>query len=448
MKGTHMSDANDGTKSPDNGQIPYDQAPAPNTPAYGQPYGQPQPYDQQLPPTQAMPAPWQAQETGQSPIGQSAAHGSPQFTQQPFPQAPQAPLAPQHGTPAPEFQPATSAPAYQGGPVPNAPGAPAYSGAPAPDGAVPAYPTGAAPTYPGGPVPGAPGAPGVPAFPGAPAPKKKGLSKGALIGIIVGAIAAVLVIVLVVVFIVVKPGSLKADDYLDGQRQTTSMYTKYGNVNSKMTKAMSTTYDSKSTFDKTDAQKIKQYIKDYEQANKKFTDLKVYKHDDEVKTAYDKYEKKAQKFVTFSTNMADTAVAMSAVTKACDSTPTASYTDDDYYSQYNSYIKGCTSALGDLGESKIKPIAEYGTTMKDYLTKLGDIMSKMEALGSTDSIFSDDSKYQQFSDLTDQLYNLESPYNASSDLNDDLTDLEKEANPSEELNDLTDLLQDGFNERM
>ncbi|WP_034526648.1 hypothetical protein [Bifidobacterium stellenboschense] len=430
-----MSDpnANGGSSPTDNGQVPFDQPQASDTPAYGQPYGQPQPYDQQ--PTQAMPAPWQAPGAGQSPAsaGQSA---GPDLSQQPTPQAPQ------YGAPAPEFQPA--APAYQGGPVPGAP-APAYPGAPAPDGAAPAYPAGPAPAYPGGPVPGAPGAP---AFPGAPAPKKKGLSKGALIGIIAGAIAAVLVIVLVVVFVVVKPGSLKADDYLDGQTQTTKMYTKYSNVNSKMSKAMSTTYDNKSTFDKADASKIKQYIKDYEQANKEFTDLKVYKHDDKVKEAYDKYEKKAQKFVTFSTNMADTAVAMSAVTKACDATPTASYSDDDYYSEYNNYIKGCTSALGDLGDSKIKPIAEYATTMKDYLTKLGDIMKQMEALGSTDSIFSDNGKYQQFSDLTDQLYALESPYNASSDLNDGLTDLEKEANPSEELNDLTDLLQDGFNDKM
>lgn len=405
-----MSDANDGTKPQDNGQIPYAQAPAPNTPAYGQPYGQPQPYNQQLPPTQAMPAPWQAQETGQSPIGQSAAPGFPQFTQQPFPQAPQAPQAPQYGTPAPEFQPVTSAPAYQGGPVPNAPGAPA--------------------------------------FPGAPAPKKKGLSKGALIGIIVGAIAAILVIVLVVVFVVVKPGSLKADDYLDGQRQTTSMYTKYSNVNSKMTKAMSTTYDSKSTFDKDDAAKIKEYIKQYEDANKEFTDLKVYKKDDKVKASYDKYEKKAKKFVTFVNNMADTAIAMSAVTKACDSTPTASFTDDDYYSQYNSYVKGCTTALDELGNSKIKPIAEYGTTMKDYLAKLGDIMSKMEALGSADSIFMDDAKYQQYSDLTDELYALDSPYNASSDLSDGLNDIEKEVTPTEELNDLSDLVQDGFRDRI
>ncbi|WP_160319058.1 hypothetical protein [Bifidobacterium aesculapii] len=440
-----MSDAhaNDGSIKPaDNGQVPYDQAPT--TPAYGQvpgqpgaqptygqqPHGQPQPqqsfeqpaygqpqaqsfeqqprtsYDQQLPPTQAMPAPWQVQ----PPVQQSA----------PQPDVPGA---------------APAAGGYP--PVPGEP-APGTPGAPVPGVPVPGVP------IPGQPVPGAPGA----GFPGSPAPKKKGLSKGALIGIIVGGIAAFVSIVLILVFVVVKPGSLTSDDYLDGQRQTTVMYTKYTNVNTKLSKAISTSYDGTTTFDKADAQKIKDYVKEYEQANTAFTDLKVYKHDDEVKQAYDKYEAKAKKFEQLSNNMADTAVAMNAVTKACDSTPTASTVDDDYYNEYTEYIDGCTSALGQLGDSKIKPISQYATSMKDYMTKLGDIIKKMQALGSIDDIVSDNGKYSQYSDLMDEMYDLDSPYDASSDLNEDLRDLENEANPSDELNDLTDLMQDGFNEKM
>lgn len=457
-----MSDAhaNDGNIKPTgNGQVPYDQAPTPPAygqvpgqpgaqPAYGQvPYGQPQPqpfeqpaygqpqpqpqpqsfeqqqrtsYDQQLPPTQAMPAPWQVQ----PPVQQSAP--------QSFAPQPGAPGAPNASGAAPA---AGGYPPAPGAPVPGTPGAP---GAP-----IPGAPTPGAPT-PGQPVPGAPG----PGFPGVPAPKKKGLSKGALIGIIVGGVAAFVAIVLILVFVVVKPGSLTSDDYLEGQRQTTVMYTKYTNVNTKLSKAMSTSYDGTTTFDKADAQKIKDYVKEYEQANTAFTDLKVYKHDDEVKQAYDKYEAKAKKFEQLSNNMADTAVAMNAVTKACDSTPTASTVDDDYYNEYTKYIDGCTSALGQLGDSKIKPISEYATSMKDYMTKLGDIIKKMQALGSIDDIVSDNGKYNQYSDLMNEMYDLDSPYDTASDLSEDLRDLENEANPSDELNDLTDLMQDGFNEKM
>ena len=60
----------------------------------------------------------------------------------------------------------------------------------------------------------------------------------------------------------------------------------------------------------------------------------------------------------------------------------------------------------------------------------------------------DDAKYQQYSDLTDELYALDSPYNASSDLSDGLNDIEKEVTPTEELNDLSDLVQDGFRDRI
>ena len=460
MSGAHANDGN--IKPTGNGQVPYDQAPTP--PAYGQvpvqpgaqttygqqPYGQqpqPQPfeqsaygqpqaqsfeqprtsYDQQLPPTQAMPAPWQVQPPVQQSAPQSFA---------PQPGAPGAPNVPGAAPAAGGYPPAPGAPAsgMPGAPIPGAP----IPGAPIPGQPVPGAPV------PGQPVPGAPGA----GFPGAPAPKKKGLSKGALIGIIVGGVAAFVAIVLILVFVVVKPGSLTSDDYLEGQRQTTVMYTKYTNVNTKLSKAMSTSYDGTTTFDKADAQKIKDYVKEYEQANTAFTDLKVYKHDDEVKQAYDKYEAKAKKFEQLSNNMADTAVAMNAVTKACDSTPTASTVDDDYYNEYTKYIDGCTSALGQLGDSKIKPISEYATSMKDYMTKLGDIIKKMQALGSIDDIVSDNGKYNQYSDLMNEMYDLDSPYDTASDLSEDLRDLENEANPSDELNDLTDLMQDGFNEKM
>lgn len=472
-----MSDAhaNDGNIKPTgNGQVPYDQAPTAaaygqvpgqpgSQPAYGQvPYGQPQPqpfeqqaygqpqpqpfeqqqrtsYDQQLPPTQAMPAPWQVQ----PPVQQSAPQSfAPQSG------APGAPNAPGAAPAAGGYPPAPGAPApgMPGTPVPGAPipGAPdaAVPGAPVPGAPIPGAPIPGQP-IPGQPVPGASGA----GFPGAPAPKK-GLSKGALIGIIVGGVAAFVAIVLILVFVVVKPGSLTSDDYLEGQRQTTVMYTKYTNVNTKLSKAMSTSYDGTTTFDKADAQKIKDYVKEYEQANTAFTDLKVYKHDDEVKQAYDKYEAKAKKFEQLSNNMADTAVAMNAVTKACDSTPTASTVDDDYNNEYTKYIDGCTSALGQLGDSKIKPISQYATSMKDYMTKLGDIIKKMQALGSIDDIVSDNGKYSQYSDLMNEMYDLDSPYDTASDLNEDLRDLENEANPSDELNDLTDLMQDGFNEKM
>lgn len=418
-----------------NGQVPFDQQSQP-APQQWQPGPESAPQQQ----TEPNGAPFAPQ--GQFPQQQAQPAGG-------FPQA--QPYAP---SPAPQFTPAQNVPGTPGAGF--APAQPAGAPAGVPVQGAPASPGTPAPV-PGAPVPGSPyppvaGAP-APGMPGAPlgpaATQKKKMPTGAIIGIIAGVIAAVVAIILIVVFVVVQPFSLKSDDYLDGMNKTISMQKQYSDVSQQVTKATSAVYGSSSKFDSNDAAKLKEQLKEFTQENKAFGDLKVASRDDKVKKQYDAYLKKAKQYEDFATKMATVAVPMNEAAVACDDVPTAYYSDADFYSQYDTYVKGCTAALDKVSKTKdVKAVADYATAVKEYITQLGDIMSQMEALGDPSNIQYGTDAYNKFRDLTTKFYDLQYPYDASTDLSDALRKLSDDANPSEALDDLNSVCQDGFNEKL
>ena len=87
-------------------------------------------------------------------------------------------------------------------------------------------------------------------------------------------------------------------------------------------------------------------------------------------------------------------------------------------------------------------MSKYATTLKDYMTKVGDLMDQLKALGTPNNIEYGTDAYNQYHNLLDQYYDIEYPYDASTELNDALTSLDETASPSKELNDLDKLIQD------
>ncbi len=87
-------------------------------------------------------------------------------------------------------------------------------------------------------------------------------------------------------------------------------------------------------------------------------------------------------------------------------------------------------------------MSKYATTLKDYMTKVGDLMDQLKALGAPNNIEYGTDVYNQYHNLLDQYYDIEYPYDASTELNDALTSLDETASPSKELNDLDKLIQD------
>ena len=76
------------------------------------------------------------------------------------------------------------------------------------------------------------------------------------------------------------------------------------------------------------------------------------------------------------------------------------------------------------------------------MTKVGDLMDQLKALGDPNNIEYGNDAYNQYHNLLDQYYDIEYPYDASTELNDALTSLDETASPSKELNDLDKLIQD------
>ena len=373
----------------------------------------------------------------------------PQTTPQsgPFQPAPAQPQPwQQHGQPGyqPSQQPGQSAFPGQGQHNPPFTGQPApwqNMGAPnqsyRPDGSTgPVPPASGMPTY--------PPQPGFPAQAGAPKAHKK-LSKKALTGIIIGAVAAAVAVILIIVY-VAMPTKPNADDYLDAHQQTGDMYTKYGRVSSSLTEALYAA-SSGSKFTKEDADKVKEKVKAFDDSNAKFSEFKAYQKDDDVKQAFDKYNAKAKNLSTLANNLADTAIPLSAASKACDSAPATSMYDDTFYSSYETYISGCAKALDDLSSSKVKGVPEYATAIKDYMTSVGDVITQMKELGNPGDIQYGSSQYDKMDALVNQYYDIQFPYDASTKLGDALRELEDSSNPSNELDDLTSLLQDKITEQ-
>lgn len=87
-------------------------------------------------------------------------------------------------------------------------------------------------------------------------------------------------------------------------------------------------------------------------------------------------------------------------------------------------------------------MSKYATTLKDYMTKVGDLMDQLKTLGDPNNIEYGTDAYNQYHNLLDQYYDIEYPYDASTELNDALTSLDETASPSKKLNDLDKLIQD------
>lgn len=75
-------------------------------------------------------------------------------------------------------------------------------------------------------------------------------------------------------------------------------------------------------------------------------------------------------------------------------------------------MSNCKAGLDKPSNAPDKAISAYAKTMGDYVTKLGQIVEKMKALGSYDSLEYGTSQYSQYQDLQDELYQIDSAYTA------------------------------------
>jgi hypothetical protein len=272
--------------------------------------------------------------------------------------------------------------------------------------------------------------------------KKKGLPTGAIIGVVV-AVVAVIALILAVVFS--GMGGLKSNDYLDGTNQVNTMNKRYYRISQEMSDILNSAYGDSGTMDEQDTTKIKQRIKEFEESNKDFADLKIMS-DDNVKKSYETYSKKAKTYAKYTTNIADSAVALVDASKSCGDEPTASAYDSDFYTDYESYISACQTDLDALSKVPDQSIADYGSALGDYITKLGDLISQMKALGNIDDIEYGTDAYNKIMDLQDDFYDLGGTYDIVDDFQKNLKDEEDNTDPSDELKDLGNVVQDGFDE--
>lgn len=121
---------------------------------------------------------------------------------------------------------------------------------------------------------------------------------------------------------------------------------------------------------------------------------------------------------------------------------TSSY-GDDFYTEYGEYVSACKATLDEVSKSPNKDIAQYGKDLSDYVDQLGDIISRMQAIGDIDSIQYGTTQYQQLNDLLDEFFDLETPYDSVSTLTQALQDSAEEADLSDSLSSLYDALADG-----
>ena len=266
-----------------------------------------------------------------------------------------------------------------------------------------------------------------------------------IIGIVVAALAVIAIIIAVVVRSgVFGPDSPTSDDYLEGQSQVSTIEDAYTKIGTSITDIFSVSYGDGSGIDAADVDELKAQIKEFEDASAKFGELKVV-DDEGVKQSYDAYMAQAKQYVTFTTNIADSTEPLSKAATSCSDVPTASSLGDEFYDQYEEYINTCQSDLDAMSDVPDPAISSYASAMGDYIGSTGDIIGRMEELGSIDSIEYGSDEYTQLEELISELSDLGYPTDAATQLTNGLTDEEDEADPSDALNDLYSALQDGLN---
>ena len=295
----------------------------------------------------------------------------------------------------------------------------------------------------GVPPQGSPYAPGP--MPGQPVAKKKTSAP-----VIIGIVVAVLVVLALIIVLIVRAGlfggsdSNNTDDYFEGQAQISDMQTAYSKVSSSISDVYSAAY-GQGDIDDEDVADLKEDIKSFEDENAKFGELKVVE-DEDVKQSYDAYMAQAEKYVAFTSNLADSAVALSNATQSCTDTPTSSSLDDEFYGQYEEYINACKGDLETLSDAPDPAISKFASAMGEYVGSVSDIIGKMKAIGSYDSLDYGTDQYTQYSDLLDEFYDLGYPSDASTELNDGFDDEKEEADVYDALNDLFDTVEDKIDE--
>lgn len=272
---------------------------------------------------------------------------------------------------------------------------------------------------------------------------KKGLPTGAIIGIVV---AAVVVVALILAVVLGRGlGKLSADDYSDGSNTINTMQKKYYRIDTEISDIYTASYSSGKKVDDEDVAKIKKLIKEYQDANTQFGQLKIMR-DQKVKDGYGKYSAKAKKYTQYASKIADSAIPMVKASLSCSKAPTVFDYDSDFYSKYDTYISTCQSDLDALSNAPDKAISDYASSLGDYISKLSDLIGKMKAIGDPSKIEYGSDAYNQYRDLQDQFYDLPSIYDTVDTFQQDMKDEEDNANPSDELKDLSDIVQDGFDE--
>lgn len=292
--------------------------------------------------------------------------------------------------------------------------------------------------------PGAPGQPGTPPMQGQPygQPTPQKVAKKPSTGLIVGIVATVVavIVVLAIVVVVVMSRRISAADYTAGTNQVATMQRHYTNVNTKLREAYLSAYGSNS-FQAKDKKRLQERLKIFQEDNAKFESLKVM-NDENVNTEYQAYKKKAATYVKFANEMIESGEALSTAAQACNSRPSVSSYDSSFYTKYSEYVSGCKAALDNVSKSPNKDIAQYGKDLGDYVDKVGNLISQMQALGDISSLRYGTTEYQRFRELLNEFSNLKAPYNSVTTLSQALQDSAEEADLSDSLRSLSDSLTD------
>lgn len=257
-------------------------------------------------------------------------------------------------------------------------------------------------------------------------------------------IAVVAVVALIAAIAVIRPfGTVRASDYSEGAKRTVALQKRYEATSAAIDDALGFLYSQDTAYDAAKVSALKVQATKLRDSADDFGNLKVTRNDD-VAAAYASYQRQAIRFAELSTNLAESAQALSAMNDACGSTPSGTVYDDDFTAQYEQYIASCRTSTDALGKAKAKVVSEFSVTLTQSLDQMTDIVNQIKTIGSPNALDSDSEQMTQLQNLSAQLVDLDTSAGAINEFQDKLRQSRENADPSTLLKKLNAVLQEGY----
>ncbi|WEV41751.1 hypothetical protein OZX57_07240 [Bifidobacterium sp. ESL0682] len=196
------------------------------------------------------------------------------------------------------------------------------------------------------------------------------------------------------------------------QDEASDAYQAISNQDSKVSEALSTLMQnsgsSGSSTEVTQAQvdELKSETAKMPKTIGAFKKTKAYHKYSNVRKAYKEYQSKDNDYINAVNNFADSAIAYTKAVKNCNELHDWSSMGSDaaaYTNAKQKTITTCKAAAQDLANSKDGPIKDYSAATIKRMNDAQKQLDGIKALGSSDDIFGDETKFQKFEDLTNKL---------------------------------------------